>query len=804
MPSIAFLKNWTIDITKVPQYSAFRGKFNLQLDYTLLRNIMTSNKEVFTDDRKQLLLPIVNKINKQTGMLEVEHNPRYGLGRFYPNDSISPICVSRHIKHTLFSFLDWIDLDMIKGHPSMLYFIALANGIQLSTFKHYLENFDEIVETLSAFYSVDGEEPLSKDNIKELFSILVYGGGFSTWIGKLQENNIEIRCEVKHNFIIAFSDECKNIMSLVYLNNPAIVQKIKGDITDVYKLKQRTISYFCGTIENEILFLCYKILLKYGIVKPKSFALEYDGICCKRPSSDIDLNAAVIEINQTILSKTGLKVEMKWKDYSPIHIHTDIITERTQIANAAPVDAIPIAIGDTPINAIDVTPIDENMTLKNVENYDQFKEIFERDHFKCCNNSTFYKECKDELGNFKKLIQFTEKTVKVSYRQYNYEVPTKTGTRIKYYIDEWLDDNNIRVYEELACYPPPKICPDKHYNMWKPFRVQLLTDLEKDENNRVIIPDDEREYLMAGFEFILNHIRIMTGNEEGAFNYFLLWLGFTFLYPAEKSVMPHLVGSMGAGKSGLIMLFKYLLGKHKFIVSEDPSKEIWGHFNGMMANAFFVILEELSITDTIKFEGILKGLVTEPEISINEKGEKPYTITSYHKFISSSNGKTPIRTVKGDRRNFIVNSSGELIGNAPYFTLLREYTENTKIQMIFHDYIIHLPNVENFRTLPLYTTEYHKTLQQSNREEIDLFIEFYARKNESLIEIVIPTLELFHAYDAWKEQTNIITKVNYQKFTRNFTLFKLPIGCITHDKGRTCNSTKLMIPLILLHYDSEM
>ena len=116
MPSIAFLKNWTIDITKVPQYSAFRGKFNLQLDYTLLRNIMTSPNPEFTDDRKRLLLPIINKINQQTGMLEVEHNPRYGLGRFYPNDSISPICVSRHIKHTLFSFLDWIDLDMIKGH----------------------------------------------------------------------------------------------------------------------------------------------------------------------------------------------------------------------------------------------------------------------------------------------------------------------------------------------------------------------------------------------------------------------------------------------------------------------------------------------------------------------------------------------------------------------------------------------------------------------------------------------------------------------------------------------------------------
>ena len=389
MPSIAFLKNWTIDISKVPQYSAFRGKFNIQLDYILLKNIMLSTKEIFTDDRKRLLLPILNKINRQTGILEVEHNPRYGLGRFYPNDSISPICVSRHIKHTLFSFLDWIDLDMIKGHPSMLYFIALANGIQLHAFKHYLENFEEVVETLSAFYSVDGEEPLSKDNIKELFSILVYGGGFSTWIGKLQENNIEISCETKHEFIVAFSNECKDIMSIVYLNNPVIVQKIKGEITDEYKLKQRTISYFCGTIENEILFLCYKILLKYGIVKPKTFALEYDGICCKRPTGNIDLNAVVIEINQNILSKTGLDVKMKWKDYAAMYVHIDLIEERNTISNAEPVGAIPIAIGD----AVGINEEEDVQVIVNNDNEaaDLFFNKVENILF-ACNNSLYLKD----------------------------------------------------------------------------------------------------------------------------------------------------------------------------------------------------------------------------------------------------------------------------------------------------------------------------------------------------------------------------------------------------------------------------
>ena len=387
---IPFLKNWTIDISKIPQYSAFRGKFSLKLDYVILRNIMTSNNPIFTDNRKQLLLPVLNKINKQTSILEVIHNPRYGLGRFYPDESISPICVSRHIKHTLFAYLDWIDLDMVKGHPTMLYCVAQKNGVDLPTFKHYLENFDSIVETLSTFYSVDGEEPLTRDNIKELFSILVYGGGFSTWIKKLQENSIEIKTDTKHDFVESFHNECKTIMSIVYLNNPALVQKIRGELVDEYKIKQRTISYFCGTIENEILFLSYKVLLKYGVITPKSFALEYDGICCKRPSSDIDLNMVVVEMNQTILSKTGFKIEMKWKDYSPIYIHTEIIQQRNQIANAEPINAIQVV--ETEANDVEV----EDDTSENVvQNDNDAGELFfnrVKDILFACNGSLYLKD----------------------------------------------------------------------------------------------------------------------------------------------------------------------------------------------------------------------------------------------------------------------------------------------------------------------------------------------------------------------------------------------------------------------------
>ena len=74
-----------------------------------------------------------------------------------------------------------------------------------------------------------------------------------------------IKTDTKHNFVEAFHNECKTIMSIVFLNNPELTQKVRGELVDTYKLKQRTISYFCGTIENEILFLSYKVLIKHGV-----------------------------------------------------------------------------------------------------------------------------------------------------------------------------------------------------------------------------------------------------------------------------------------------------------------------------------------------------------------------------------------------------------------------------------------------------------------------------------------------------------------------------------------------------------
>ena len=323
-----FLKSWTIDLSKIPVYTAFKGTYKVQLDYPLLSNMM--NRDDITDineDRKMLLKRILdgdiktvdNKeitikgINQTNGSLNIIHNQRFGLGRFYPDDTISPICVSRHIKHTLFHYLNWVYLDMVKGHPTILFNIAKMNNVSIPSFEKYLSNPTEIFKMLIEYYSPE-DSVLNEDNVKDIFNIFIYGGGHQTWLDSMEKNNVEIRTTIPHQFVNLFKTDCKKLMDLIYINNPNIADKVKGNLVDEYKIKTRTMSYFCGIMENEILHIAYKFLVKENVVKERECALEYDGLCFKKPDDEnMDLTEILYNLNTKIKIETKIDVKMKWK-----------------------------------------------------------------------------------------------------------------------------------------------------------------------------------------------------------------------------------------------------------------------------------------------------------------------------------------------------------------------------------------------------------------------------------------------------------------------------------------------------------
>jgi hypothetical protein len=80
---------------------------------------------------------------------------------------------------------------MVKGHPSIAVAVFDKVGIDLKTFKYYINNFDEICNILIEYYSVENEEHMTKDQIKWLFNMMIYGGSYNTWFQNIQIGDLK-------------------------------------------------------------------------------------------------------------------------------------------------------------------------------------------------------------------------------------------------------------------------------------------------------------------------------------------------------------------------------------------------------------------------------------------------------------------------------------------------------------------------------------------------------------------------------------------------------------------------------------
>lgn len=110
---LEFMNGVKITMKKIPKYPLFEGAFVEKVDYTLCKMII-DKPDTFDQETVTGFNEAVMKNLRPDGSLVVVHNQRYGLGRYYADNNISFIPHQRRIKHTLFSYDGWLDLDMVK------------------------------------------------------------------------------------------------------------------------------------------------------------------------------------------------------------------------------------------------------------------------------------------------------------------------------------------------------------------------------------------------------------------------------------------------------------------------------------------------------------------------------------------------------------------------------------------------------------------------------------------------------------------------------------------------------------------
>jgi hypothetical protein len=370
------------------------------------------------------------------------------------------------------------------------------------------------------------------------------------------------------------------------------------------------------------------------------------------------------------------------------------------------------------------------------ENVNPFAE-WEKTHCKILNPPSYLEHKID--GDAERFIIRSTSNLEQSFNHLSLSLPIEKKGLVSYktvsFIKKWTCLNpDIRKYDEMGIFPPPLVCPDNVFNGWTRFRGDLLPTTANDCGQH-----------LAKFKFLLS---VLCGHEETSATYLENWIAQMIQYPAKKTTVPTIISKQGAGKGTLIKTLTALLGENK-VLSTTNADVVFGKFNNQMLNAFLVNLDELSPKDVADCEHKIKGLITEPFLSIDIKGVNSMTIKSFHRFINTTNSEFGVfKTGYDDRRNFIVRASDELIGNKKFFTDYNATViENNEAIKFIYDYLRRIPNLDTFHeagNIP--NTFYGEELKQASRTDYDLWLEDFTRRKSLQNKNVFTSKELYNDF----------------------------------------------------------
>jgi hypothetical protein len=624
------------------------------------------------------------------------------------------------------------DIDMKNAHPTILRYLCYQRGIRCPQLADYVADRDNILATFP-----------DREKAKALF------------LASINDNKLK-KSEHHNKQFKRFDEELKDIQNAFYNMKEfeAIRQSIPSDKAS--NPQGSTLNRIMCAWEDKILQVAIDVARRNGL---EIAVLAFDGFM---PYGDHYGNTELLQQLNEACEQSFPGLGMTWSYKS--HDATLTVPEDFTIPENTEEKLALLAT--------------EKKKAHHEEIENRIRE-FEKTTCKITNANIYLVEQPNDL--MKPVLMKTREKLSDMYSHLEHIRPDMYKLGTVPFIQYWTNNNpRIRQYRDMDTNPNVALCPPDIYNLWIPFRGETLPPAPP-----------TTEYV----DFFQKHILIMCGNDLPLANYFKCWIAQMIQYPWVKSNCPVFISQEGAGKGSLLRLLRCLLGESKCLETTTPSRDVWGSFNGSMSRAFLVNLNELSKKETMDSMGQIKGLVTDATISINEKGVPQYQLSSYHRFIITTNNQDPMDTKIDDRRFWIVRCSDELIGNIKYFETLNAHLDNPVAVKSIYDYFKNLEgfgegfSVENFNRNPKPTTEYQKTIQEANLPHIISWLIHLATTNPEKDELFMLGKISHQLYTAWGESIGVDFKMNAIKL--GMTLLNGSNGIVTKGEHTRMGNTKM-------------
>ena len=347
-------------------------------------------------------------------------------------------------------------------------------------------------------------------------------------------------------------------------------------------------------------------------------------------------------------------------------------------------------------------------------------------------------------------------------------------------LSDYMRDSPLHfpICNKLVFKPAGKDLNKNEYNLWCGFKgreVSGALDMDK-------------------VQPILNHIlEVLADNNETYYKYIISWLAQIIQKPWKKTETALLFkGQEGDGKSCIAEFIRTrVIGWEMSLVSCGLGK-ITQRFNSCIMNKLFVELSELAVAGdeyNTAFDA-MKVLITDPMITVEQKGIEPFNIQSHTNFFATTNHDFTVRMSESDRRWAAFETNSKYRGNWEYFDKLHELIRNEddsisdEVGRHFYTYLLRYEDKVNLRSIPM--TPLKQSMIETSMNSVALFIKElpYAGFDRSILvkvdgNWVCKNEDLYCQYLAWCA-TN-----NQKSFKDNIFFKNIPKDmCVKKGYGR--------------------
>lgn len=282
--------------------------------------------------------------------------------------------------------------------------------------------------------------------------------------------------------------------------------------------------------------------------------------------------------------------------------------------------------------------------------------------------------------------------------------------------------------------------PDNVFNLFRGFR------LEPKEGDCKPFLDHVLHVICSGNVNIVNSV--------------MQFFAHMLQKPNEKPSWAILMKSLeGTGKGTLMRPFLKILGSYYIYLNGED--QLIQRFNYCVANRLLMFIDEVQI-DSPKVYSKIKGIISEPTITMEPKGIDVFQVPNLARLIFTSNHERVLIAGQRERRFLVLTPDSQHINDAEYFNDYYQWLDNSGASYLLH-YLLNL-DISDFNPHKAPVTQ--ALINEKLESMTDVQHWFYeclvhARNGKKPLPVSINSKELVEDYINWSFErlnTNLLLK----------------------------------------------